>query len=152
MPVRLPPGRLRLAARPCSTKLETATTIGVVLVDFFAAHAASELAVTSTSTGRRSSSATRSGYERDASAGYRRSMTRFRPSAQPRSRKPFTKAFQFSSAAPVTGRNTPRYPTRYIFPALYSARPESWARREESPAHKTSRKKEKRRRKRGGQV
>jgi hypothetical protein len=41
---------------------------------------------------------------------------------------------------------------RYTFPALYSARPESWARREEAPAHKTRRKKEKRRRKGGGQA
>jgi hypothetical protein len=35
---------------------------------------------------------------------------------------------------------------------VYSARPESWARREESPAHKTRRKKEKRRREGGGQA
>jgi hypothetical protein len=60
------------------------------------------------------------------------------------STEPFPKRLRCAEQQDDDVRNLPR---------LILPRPESWARRrEESPAHKTSRKKEKRRRKRGGQA
>src|SRR5262249_43475255 len=63
MPVRLPPGRARLATRPCLTgSSDTPNTMGIVVVAPLAASAvAKPAAVTITATCRRTSSAARSG-------------------------------------------------------------------------------------------
>jgi hypothetical protein len=90
-PVTFPPGRAKLATRPVATgSAGTVMTMGTVVVTCFAASAVSVLETTMTSTLRRTSSSTTARFASIRSPACRRSMTMFRCSAHPCSRKPAT--------------------------------------------------------------
>ena len=88
IPVRLPPGRAKLATSPERTGSPIAmATIGIVLVAFLAAIAPGVLPVTITSTLRPITSAISAGSRSRWPSAQRRSMMRFWPSTQPSSRR-----------------------------------------------------------------
>jgi hypothetical protein len=80
-PVTFPPGRARLATKPCSIGLAlVAITIGMVSVACFKARIVSPPDATRTSTGRPTSSAARPSSRSDRPPESRHSTTIFRPS------------------------------------------------------------------------
>jgi hypothetical protein len=90
MPVRLPPGRLRLATSPTRTASLTAeNTTGIVCVAALAANAAGgPPAVNSTATRRSTSSAASALNRSYRPSAHRNAIKRFCPSINPASRRP----------------------------------------------------------------
>src|SRR5262249_27145171 len=110
-PVRLPPGRFRLATSPDSTgSTPTLKTIGMVVVAVFAASAAATTpAVTITSTWRRTKSAARAGSRSSyLLSAQRYSITTFWPSIKPVSCSPWRTAAVAAEA--IVGLNPARNP------------------------------------------
>ena len=88
-PVRLPPGRLRLATRPNLTGSPAVTkTIGIVAVAALAASAAGVVVAAITVTFRRTKSAANSGSRSLCPSAQRYSIETFRPSMYPASFTP----------------------------------------------------------------
>src|SRR5215813_6053228 len=109
-PVRLPPGRLKLATRPASTgSPPILKTIGIVEVDALAACAeASPPLVTITATLRETRSWTSSGRRSYRPSAHRNSIATFLPSTKPVSLKPCRKADSIGPS--VTGDLPLKYP------------------------------------------
>ena len=79
-PVRLPPGRARVATSPLATGSTERPTIGIVVVACLAARTADVPPATITSTGSRTTSATRSGKRTSGGSVERNSRMMFLPS------------------------------------------------------------------------
>jgi hypothetical protein len=106
-PVALPPGRFRLATKPCATGSLMAKTIGIVVVASFAASAAAVLTgVAIKETRRRTRSAISAGRSSYRPSSQLYSILTFWPSAYPACPSPFRNAALFpadaSADAPVT--------------------------------------------------
>ena len=94
-PVTFPPGRARLATMRCLTaSAESAMTMGIVLVAFFARRAPCPVLVTMTSTLRRTSSAASSASLSMSPSADRYSMAMFLPLDVTELAKPLTEWFQ----------------------------------------------------------
>src|SRR5262249_19490792 len=92
-PVTLPPGRLMLATSPSATgSAAVEKTIGIVVVDAFAATTDEVPAAAITATGTRTSSAANAGNRSMWSSAQRYSIVTFRPSTKPSLLRPWRNA------------------------------------------------------------
>src|SRR5262249_36469699 len=92
-PVTLLPGRLRLATSPSATgSAAVEKTIGIIVVDAFAATADEVPAAAITATGTRTSSAASAGNRSIWSSAQRYSIDTFRPSTKPSFLRPWRNA------------------------------------------------------------
>src|SRR5262245_17439538 len=134
MPVMLPPGRASDATKPVPTGSAGPTImIGIVAVLLRAAAIAGVTDERMTSTLRLTSSAAKSGKCVEPDPGERASSTTLRPSSQPKSRRPSTRACKFRLLAGSPGDAFSRTPTRRGLPG-------GWlhARKADSTVNKTT--------------